>query len=156
RLWFSVSLRILMALVGVVLLIACANVANLLLARAAARQKEFAVRLAVGAGRTRLIRQLVTGSLVASCLGAVAVSVLAWRLSRLLLLMASPGPEALPLNLTPNVRVLGFTLVASLLSALIFGTAPALRAARIEPNSSLKGGKGDAQGASQSRFGKAI
>src|SRR5262245_53101549 len=70
--------------------------------------------------------------------------------------MASHGPEALPLNLTPNIRVLGFTLVASLLSALIFGTAPALRAARIEPNSSLKGGKGASQGAAQSRFGKAL
>src|SRR5215475_1468708 len=156
RLWFSVSLRILMAVVGVVLLIACANVANLLLARAAARQKEFAVRLAVGAGRTRLIRQLLTESLLLAGLGAVAGIVLAWRLNRLLLLMASPGPEALPLNLTPNIRVLGFTLVASLLSALIFGTAPALRAARIEPNSSLKGGKGAAQGASQSGFGKAL
>src|SRR5262245_481715 len=149
-------LRILMAVVGAVLLIACANVANLLLARAAARQKEFAVRLAVGAGRTRLIRQLLTESLLLSGLGAAAGIVLAWRLSRILLLMASPGPEALPLNITPNVRVLGFTLVASLLSALIFGTAPALRAARIEPNSSLKGGKGAAQARSQSRFGKAL
>jgi len=156
RLRFSLSLRILMAVVGVVLLIACANVANLLLARAAARQKEFAVRLAMGAGRTRMIRQLLTESLLLSGLGAAAGIVLAWRLSRILLLMASNGPEALPLNLTPNVRVLGFTLAASLLSALIFGTAPALRAARIEPNSSLKGGKGAAQGASQSRFGKAL
>jgi predicted permease len=156
RLWFSLSLRILMAVVGIVLLIACANVANLLLARAAARQKEFAVRLAVGAGRTRLIRQLLTESLLLSGLGAVAGIVLAWRLNRLLLLMASPGPEALPLYLTPNVRVLGFTLVASLLSALIFGTTPALRAARIEPNSSLKGGKGETQAMSRSRFGKAL
>jgi predicted permease len=156
RLWFSSSLRILMAVVGVVLLIACANVANLLLARAAARQKEFAVRLAVGASRTRLIRQLLTESLLLSGLGAAAGIFLAWRLSRLLLLMASPGPEALPLNLTPNFRVLGFTLVASLLSALIFGTAPALRAARIEPNSSLKGGKGETQSVSRSRFGKAL
>jgi predicted permease len=153
---FSLSLRILMAVVGVVLLIACANVANLLLARAAARQKEFAVRLAVGAGRMRLIRQLLTESLLLSGLGAAAGIFLAWRLSRLLLLMASPGPEALPLNLTPNVRLLGFTLVASLLSALIFGTAPALRAARIEPNSSLKGGKGETQSVSRSRFGKAL
>src|SRR5499426_811318 len=153
---FSLSLQILMAVVGVVLLIACANVANLLLARASARQKEFAVRMALGAGRARLIRQSLTESLLLSGLGAATGIVLAWRLSRLLLLMASSGPEALPLDLTPNVRVLGFTIVASLLSALIFGTAPALRAARIEPNSSLKSGKDAAQGASQSRFGKAL
>jgi predicted permease len=156
RLRFKVMLRILMAVVGVVLLIACANVANLLMARAAGRQKEFAVRLAVGAGRARLIRQLLTESLLLAGLGAAAGIVLAWRLSRMLLLMASPGPEALPLDLTPNFRVLGFTLVVSMLSALIFGTAPALRAARIEPNSSLKGGKGAAQGVSQGRFAKSL
>jgi predicted permease len=156
RLRFSLRLRILMAVVGVTLLIACANVANLLLARAAARQKEFAIRLAVGAGRTRLMRQSLTESLLLAILGAAAGIVLAsWGL-RMLLLMASDGPEALPLDITPNARVLGFTTVTSLLSALIFGTAPALRASRIEPNSSLKGGKGEAQALSRSRFGKAL
>jgi predicted permease len=153
---FSRSLRILMAVVGMVLLIACANVANLLLARAAARQKEFAVRLAVGAGRIRLIRQLFTESALLAGLGAVAGIVLAWWGSRMLLLMASGGPNPLPLDVTPNARILGFTLFTSLLSALIFGTAPALRAAGIEPNSSLKSGKGAANTASQSRFGKAL
>jgi predicted permease len=153
---FSLSLQILMAVVGLVLLIACANVANLLLARAAARQKEFAVRLALGAGRTRMIRQLLTESLLLTGLGAAAGIALAWWGSRMLLLMASGGPNPLPLDVTPNTRILGFTLLASLLSALIFGTAPALRAARIEPYSSLKSGKGAAQSTSRSRFGKAL
>jgi predicted permease len=153
---FSLSLRILMAVVGLVLLIACANVANLSLARAAARRKEFAVRLAVGAGRTRLIRQLLTESLLLASLGGIAGVLLAWRLSRLLVLMASAGAEALPLDVTPNARILGFTLLTSLLSAVIFGAAPALRAARIEPNAALKGGKGAARATSQSPLGKAL
>jgi predicted permease len=153
---FSFSLRILMAVVGVVLLIACANVANLLLARAAARQKEFAVRLAVGAGRTRIIRQLFTESLLLAGLGAAAGIFLAWWGSSILILMASPGPEALPLDVTPNARILGFTLMASLLSSLIFGTVPALRASGIEPIASRTGGKGAIQAMSQGPFGKAL
>ncbi|HZS07885.1 MAG TPA: ABC transporter permease [Blastocatellia bacterium] len=153
---FSLSLRILMAVVGLVLLIACANVANLLLARAAVRQKEFAVRLAVGAGPARLIRQMLTESLLLASLGGIAGVLLAWWGSRLHLLMASAPAQALPLDVTPNARILGFTLLASLLSAVIFGIAPALRAARIEPNAALKGGKGAAQTTSQSPFGKAL
>ena len=153
---FSLSLRILMAVVVVVLLIACANVASLLLARAAARQKEFAVRLAVGAGRMRLTRQLLTESLLLASLGGLAGVVLAWWGSRLLVLMASAGSESLPLDVTPNARILGFTLLASLLSAVIFGTVPALRATRVEPNPSLKGCKGATQAVSQSPLGKAL
>ena len=138
---FSKSLKVLMGVVGLVLLIASANVANLLLAHGAARRREFAVRLAVGAGRLRLVRQLFTESALLVTIGAVAGAALAWWGTRVLLVMASDGPEALPLQVTPNIRVLAFTIAASVLCAVVFGTAPALRASRTEPNSSLKGGK---------------
>ncbi|HKQ08473.1 MAG TPA: ABC transporter permease, partial [Blastocatellia bacterium] len=153
---FSLSLRILMAVVGVVLLIACANIANLLLARAANRRREFAVRMAMGAGRIRLIRQLLTESILLAGLGGGAGVLLAWWGSRMLIGMASSSAEPLPLDVTPNMRILGFTLLASLLSAVVFGTAPALRAARIEPNAELKGGRGAARASSQSPLGKAL
>lgn len=138
---FSLSLRVLMGVVALVLLIASANVANLLLAHGAARSREFAVRLAVGAGRMRLARQLFTESAVLATLGGIAGVALSWWGVRLLLVMASDGPEAVPVDATPNLRVLGFTIGVSALCALVFGTAPALRATRIEPNTTLKGGR---------------
>lgn len=153
---FSLSLRILMAVVVVVLLIACANVANLLLARTTARQKEFAARLAIGAGRVRLVRQLFTESLLLASLGGIAGVVLAWWGSRLLVLMASSGPQALPLDVRPNLRILAFTLLGSLISAIVFGTGPALRAARIQPANVLRGGKGTVRAGAQSVLGKTI
>ena len=138
---FSLSLKVLMGVVALVLLIASANVANLLLAHGAARSREFAVRLAVGAGRIRLVRQLFTESALLAFLGGVIGVALSWWGSRLLLLMASDGPEAVPVDVTPNLRILGFTIGVSALCAIVFGTAPALRAARVEPNTSLRGGK---------------
>jgi predicted permease len=153
---FSLSLKVLMGVVGLVLLIASANVANLLLAHGAARRREFAVRIAVGAGRLRLVRQLFTESALLVALGAFAGAALAWWGTRLLLVMASDGPEALPLQVTPNIRVLAFTIGASVLCAVIFGTAPALRASRTEPNTSLKGGKTSALTTLRSPLAKAF
>ena len=138
---FSLSLKVLMGVVALVLLIASANVANLLLAHGAARSREFALRMAVGAGRVRLVRQLFTESALLALLGGVIGVGLAWWGSRLLLVMASDGPDAVPVNVTPNLRVLAFTIGVSALCAVVFGIAPALRATRIDPNTSLKGGK---------------
>ena len=151
---FSLSLKVLMGVVALVLLIASANVANLLLAQGTARAKEFAVRAAVGAGRMRLVRQLLTESALLAIFGGLIGVALSWWGSRLLLLMASDGPEALPVDVTPNLRVLGFTFAASALCAMVFGTAPALRASRIDANSALKSGKNTAPSSLRNPLGK--
>ncbi len=120
-----------MAVPGLVLLIACANVANLLLARASGRTREIAVRLAIGAGRGRLIRQLLTESTVLSVIGGALGLILAWWLMRL---AEGWKPEGLPIPLVLDLRldhrVLWFTVVASIATGLVFGLAPALQATR--------------------------
>ena len=153
---FALPLKILMIVVGVVLLISCANIANLLLARAAVRQKELALRLALGARRLSLIRQLITESLLLAAIGGIAGFALAWWGSSLLIMMASNGPRLLPLDVTPNLRLLTFSLIASVVSALTFGAVPALHATRVDLNATLKDGKGTMQANSQSRIGKAL
>jgi len=135
---FSRPLFILLAMVGIVLLTACANTANLLLARAAARKPELAMRLAIGAGRRRLMRQLLVESAVLAGLGGVCGVLLARWATQLLVVYMSSGRTPIVLNLTPNLRILAFTLVVSVLTGLLFGLAPAWRATRIDLAPALK------------------
>jgi FtsX-like permease family len=115
---FQKPLWMLMAIVGLVLLIACANIANLLLARGTSRQRELAVRMALGAGRRRLIGQLFTESLVLAALGCCLGMLFAAWASRFLLTMVSGGPEIIPLDTSPDARVLAFTAAVSLATAV--------------------------------------
>ncbi len=132
---FSQPLIVLMCLVGVVLLIACLNVANLLLARAATRQKEIAVRLALGASRFRLVRQLLTEGLLLSALGGVLGLLFARLGTEGLLGFLPPGTV---IEIEPDLRMLGFTLGVTVLTGLLFGLAPALQATRPDLIPALK------------------
>jgi predicted permease len=142
RLEFSLPLQILMVVVGLVLLIACANIANLLLARATSREREIAVRLAIGASRMRLVRQMLTESLLLALVGGALGVLFATWASDALLRMVSTGPEPLPLSVAPDPRVLAFTFLVSLATAILFGIAPALRGTRVDLTNSLKAGRG--------------
>ena len=140
RVEYTEPLEILMGVVVLVLFVACANLANLLLARTAAREKEVATRLALGAGRSRIVRQLLTESLLLSSLGGALGLLLAYWGTRALIAFVMAGADHIPLEAGPDSRVLLFTLAASLLTGLLFGLAPALRVSRVSFAPGLKAG----------------
>ncbi|HEY9232393.1 MAG TPA: ABC transporter permease, partial [Blastocatellia bacterium] len=145
------TLLILLAVVGCVLLIACVNVANLLLVRAAAREREMAIRLALGAGRGRLIRQLLTESMLLALVGGGAGFLLAvWGVD--LLKSVAPGDTPRLAQVQVNLGVLGFTLAASLATALICGLIPALQSSRADLQQALKESSRSATGGKRSRM----
>ena len=130
---------VLMIVVGLVLLIACANVASMLLARASSRHKEIGIRLAIGASRGRLMRQLVTEAVVLSLLGAVGGVLLAWWITSAVAALSLPLPIPLAFDLRIDGRVLAFTLGATFVAALLAGLAPALQATKPSLVADLRG-----------------
>jgi predicted permease len=157
RRWLSRPLWILMGVVGLVLLIACSNVAALLLARATARQREIGVRLALGASRGRLIRQLLTESILLSAIGGLLGLFFAHAGGRALLALMSGQGQALDLGRGPDLKVLGFCVGISILTGILFGLAPAFRATRVDVGPTLKDpARGLLTAGSRLHFGKAL
>ena len=151
---YEIPLLLLMGIVGLVLLIACVNVANLLLARASTRNKEIAVRLAVGADRRRIFQQLLTESVLLALLGGLAGSLLAIEGVRLLGRLFGSDTD---LALSPNVRVLAFTLGISLLTGILFGLVPALRTLKVQVFPTLKdAGRATVESSSRYSLGKGL
>jgi predicted permease len=150
---FSLAGGVLMAVVGLVLLIACVNLANLLLAQAAKREKELSIRAAMGAGRFRLVRQLLTESTVLSLLGGLAGLLVAYWGRNLLWSFRPPFLPDGSIDLSFDARVLGFTVLISVLTGLLFGIIPAIRASGTDVNEVLKtGGRGGALGWTHNRL----
>jgi predicted permease len=133
------GLKMLMILSTVVLLIACANIANLLLARGTARRGDVAIRMAMGAARTRLVRQMLTESVILACIGGLAGLAVAYTGSRVILTLAFPDARNIPIQATPSLQVLGFAFLVSLITGILFGIAPAWLSSHSQPADVLRG-----------------
>ncbi len=154
---YSTSLYLLMGMVGLVLLIACANVAGLLMTRSAARQREIAMRISLGASRATIVRQLLTESISLGVLGGLAALLVAHWASVLLTALLAGGRNPVPVDLHLDVRVLLFTAATSILSGIVFGLAPSLAAIRVQPLTTLKQTSGNAtMSAKRFRSGKIL
>jgi len=137
---YATPLWVLLGATALVLLITCANLANLMLARASARDREIAVRLAIGASRGRVVRQLLSESLLIAALGAAGGILLAQWLSRGLVTYLNTGPSPLYVDLTPDWRVFGFITLLAVAACFLFGLSPALKATRTDPGRTMQAG----------------
>jgi predicted permease len=133
------SLYLLMGIAGLVLLIACANIANLMLVRGLARRAEISIRMALGAARTRVVRQMLTESIVLACLGGVAGLLLAYAGTKLLLGLMFSQATVMPVDAVPSLPVLGFAFAVSVATGLIFGVAPAWIGSKEQPANAMRG-----------------
>ena len=137
---YELPLKLLMGVAGLVLLISCINVANLVLARASHRRREIALRMALGSGRGRVIRQLLTESLLLASAGGIAALGIAWWGGAALVRMISTGDSPVPLDVRPDWPVFGFTAAMSLAGGILFGLVPAIRGTLVDPGTALKEG----------------
>ncbi|MGC1297138.1 MAG: ABC transporter permease [Alloacidobacterium sp.] len=137
---YASNLKLLMWIAGLVLMIACANIANLLLVRGMARKAEMSLRTALGAMRGRIVRQLLTESVLLAAISGMAALIVSYGGAKLLLALAFPGEQRVPINASPSMEVLGFAIGVSMLTGVLFGVAPALMSAKAAPADALRAG----------------
>ncbi len=133
------GLKMLMALSTLVLLIACANIANLMLARTTTRRADIALRAALGAGRRRILREILTESVVLSCIGGLVGLIVAYAGCRTILTLVFPDAKGMPISASPSLPVLGFALLVSFVTGILFGAAPAWLSLHAQPAEALRG-----------------